>query len=165
MPQLRNTLGSPNDPEVKALMALMETQSHLTLITWACTEAMKYDLPLTQDNRLRTALEGALAGMPLPEFRPLLAEARKAAGKSKHPVTQAASRAVASACTVVSSPTSALGYCFYHAAAYAYATAGIQAAQEKYDELGRAAMEQLLESLRKVAVADEPNPAKLRWEC
>ena len=77
---------------------------------------------------------------------------------------QAAARATATACAVIQTPTNALGYLFYGAAAAAYSKAGTEDAS-RWDDLARAELEQALEELRAVSVPDEPNPAKINWNC
>ncbi len=77
---------------------------------------------------------------------------------------QAAARATATACAVIQTPTNALGYLFYGAAAAAYSKAGTEDAS-RWDNLARAELEQALEELRAVSVPDEPNPAKINWNC
>ena len=81
------------------------------------------------------------------------------------PAAQAAARAVVTACSVLQSPTSALGFVFYGAAAAAYSAAGTSAAPAEYDALAAAEFDSLVQSLRQVMVPNEPNPAKISWNC
>lgn len=81
------------------------------------------------------------------------------------PIAQAAVRAIATACAVTYSPTGALGYTFYAAAAIVYDKVGVQEKPAVYDELAAKEFDNLLASLQAVAVADEPNPVKVNWNC
>ena len=78
---------------------------------------------------------------------------------------QAAARAIATACAAIRTPTSALGFVFYGAAAAAYRQAGMDASKEVYDALADAELEALLFALQETAVADEPCPVPLDWNC
>lgn len=117
---------------------------------------------------LTAAVEGCrkhLTGqLSLKELKPLLREASAAARDTEGAVEQAAARATATACAVIQTPTNALGYLFYGAAAAAYSKAGTEDAS-RWDDLARAELEQALEELRAVSVPDEPNPAKINWNC
>ncbi len=165
MAKLRKTLGGLEDGHVRPLMALIKTQSAATLTAWATAYVAQHYLPLTADPRLEAAVAAVQEGLPLPEAKKYLAEARKAAQSEKHPVTQAAARAVATGCAVLTTPTNALGFCFYGAAAYAYSTAGLGEKPEVYDALAHEELGRILSSLQAVAVENEPNPVKLNWNC
>ena len=78
---------------------------------------------------------------------------------------QAAARAVATACASVQTPTSALGFLFYTAAAAAYNEKGLNADASTYDALAEREFQAALQSLRAAAVPDEPHPARLNWGC
>lgn len=64
----------------------------------------------------------------------------------------------------IQTPTNALGYLFYGAAAAAYSKAGTEDSS-RWDDLAREELEQALEELRAASVPDEPNPAKINWNC
>ena len=169
MPKLRRMLGDARHPMVLSLMRLMETQSHQTLVRWAVGSVRERYLPLTEDPRLHAAVTAAgnwADGMhSLKTAQPALREARQAAQEETEPVRQAAARAIATACSAVRTPTSALGFVFYGAAAAAYHQAGLDASRAVYDALADAELEALLLSLQETAVADEPCPALLDWGC
>ena len=169
MPKLRKMLGDARHPTVLSLMRLMETQSHKTLVRWATDCVRTRYLPLTEDARLCAALAAAggwLKGeLSLKAAQAPLREARQAAGAETEPVRQAAARAIATACAAIQTPTSALGFVFYGAAAAAYHQAGLNASKEVYDALADAELEALLSALQETAVADEPCPALLDWGC
>ena len=158
MPKLRKMLGDARHPTVLSLMRLMETQSHKTLVRWAVDCVRTRYLPLTEDARLCAAL--AAAGGWLKGELSL-----KAAQAPLREARQAAARAIATACAAIQTPTSALGFVFYGAAAAAYHQAGLNASKEVYDALADAELEALLSALQETAVADEPCPALLDWGC
>ena len=169
MAKLRKTLGGIDWPVCEALMRQIETQSTVTLSRWAVDHAAREYLPLCGETpALTAAVEGCrkhLTGpLSLKELKPLLREASAAARDTEGAVEQAAARATATACAVIQTPTNALGYLFYGAAAAAYSKAGTEDAS-RWDNLARAELEQALEELRAVSVPDEPNPAKINWNC
>ena len=169
MAKLRKTLGGIDWPVCEALMRQIETQSTVTLSRWAVDHAAREYLPLCGESpALKAAVEGCrkhLSGqLSLKELKPLLREASAAARNTEGAVEQAAARATATACAVIQTPTNALGYLFYGAAAAAYSKAGTEDAS-RWDDLARAELEQALEELRAVSVPDEPNPAKINWNC
>ena len=175
MAKLRKMLCNIDSPECVSLMALMETQSKKTLASWAVEYAKTHYLPIyeaqySEDLRLRgtvSACEQHLTGdMPLRNLKPLLREAAQIARDAEnHPVAQAAARADYTACSSVQTPTSALGFLFYGAAAVAYSRAGLEEKPETYDALASAELQEALASLRQSAVPDEPHPAKINWNC
>lgn len=168
MPKLRKMLGRIDDPQVVALMRLIETQSHPTLARWAVDCVKARCLPLTADPRLAdgvAAAEAWLSGASLKELKPALRAAALAGREAEEPVCQAASRAVATACAVIQTPTNALGYVFYAAAAAAYHQAGLSADAAEYDRLADAEIAALYALLQERAVENEPNPVPISWGC
>lgn len=175
MAKLRKMLGDLEDPSIKALMKLIETQSKTTLAEWSIRYAEEHFLGIFEkaypDNlcfreviaAVREYLEGS---RKLAEVKPFLREAAQTAREADaNPAAQAAARAVATACAVIQTPTNALGYTFYGAAAVVYDKAGLLEKQQVYDEMASREFERILESLKKAAVADEPNPVKINWNC
>ena len=147
MAKLRKTLGGIDWPVCEALMRQIETQSTVTLSRWAVDHAAREYLPLCGEApALTAAVEGCrkhLSGqLSLKELKPLLREASAAARDTEGAVEQAAARATAAA----------------------YSKAGTEDAS-RWDDLARAELEQALEELRAVSVPDEPNPAKINWNC
>lgn len=110
----------------------------------------------------RAHLSGA---QTLQAVKPLIRAAQAAAREESDPVRQAAARAVATACASVQTPTSALGFLFYTAAAIAYSEIGLNADAQRYDALAEREFQAALQSLRKCAIPDEPHPARLNWGC
>ena len=82
-----------------------------------------------------------------------------------NPTAQAAARAVGQGSAVVHTLTHSLGLFFYAAAAVAYDRVGLDASEEVYTGIAEEVCLDYTEALRVVSVANEPNPAKLKWNC
>lgn len=170
MAKLRKTLGSPTEPAVVALMEGMEGKSKEALTTWAMAYVTEKYLPLVAEVPLFSELlektKDCMTGnLPLKDWKALLAEARKASAAEKEPVREAAARAIVTACGTWQTPTNALGFCFYGAAAMAYHQAGTAETKETYDMLATKELEQILASLMQVKTAPDEQAAKLQWNC
>ena len=173
MAALRKMLGSLDDPAVKELMGLMETQSKTTLAAWSAAYVRAHMLPVLAacgDARPEAAIDAVEACLrgerTLKDIKPALTDARTAAKElTATPVVQAAARAIGTAAAVLSTPTNALGWTFYNAAVYAFMTAGVDSSREEQDRLASEEMQRVLASLRAAAIPDEPNPVKLDWGC
>lgn len=170
MAKLRKTLGSPTEPAVVALMESMEGKSKEALTTWAMAYVTEKYLPLVAETPLFSELlektKDCMTGnLPLKDWKALLAEARKASAAEKEPVREAAARAIVTACGTWQTPTNALGFCFYGAAAMAYHQAGTAETKETYDMLATKELEQILASLKQVKTAPDEQAAKLQWNC
>lgn len=173
MPKLKKMMGDVNSPECSDLMRLMETQSQATLAAWAIDFARKnyleiYEAQFPGDTRLSDAVAAAKQSVAggKQKIRPILKEAAQLARDSgDNPIAQAAARAVSTACAAVLTPTNALGFLFYGAAAAAYSKAGLKQTPAVYDALASAELKKALDSLRERAVPDEQNPAKMKWYC
>ncbi|MGN0991654.1 MAG: putative immunity protein [Candidatus Ventricola sp.] len=175
MAKLRKMLGRTDDPEIVALMRLIETQNRRTLARFAADYARENWLPVyeaycPQDDRVREAIaaaaawaDGTLKATTAKEkIRAAVCAAKDA---QKHPAAQAAARAAATAAGVMGTPTNALGMCFYGAAAVAYHMLGVSASAEDYDQAAAREFERIHEALSRAAVSDEPDPAKINWNC
>lgn len=88
--------------------------------------------------------------------------AREAEG---NPAAQAAARAIGATTATINTVTSSLGLVFYGAAAIAYSSIGVNEKSEVYDEIAARECKNMENELRKVAVIDESNPAKIDWHC
>lgn len=175
MQKLRKMLGDPKSQECVSLMQLMQTQSKATLANWAITFAKQEYLELYQaefprDTRLCDtvrACEEHLAGSKtLSETKPLLREAAQAArDAAEKPVAQAAARSVSTACSTIQTPTNALGFLFYGAAAAAYSQVGLTQTAEVYSRIASKQFKGALASLRQVCISDEQHPVKINWDC
>ncbi|MDO5410840.1 MAG: hypothetical protein Q4F21_10370 [Lachnospiraceae bacterium] len=175
MAKLRKMLGSIESPHIISLMRVIETQSKETLADWALEYAKTHFLPIyeaayPEDKRFRdiiSAVEEWINGtMKAAEVRPVLKEAGLIAKEAEgNPAAQAAARATATACGTFRTPTNALGFTFYGAAAIAYDRLGLEADREAYDLCAEEELEKMLKSLQEKAVPDEKNPVKVNWNC
>ena len=174
MAKLRKMLGQADDPQIITLMRLIETQSKDTLAAWAAACAKERYLEIYEEaHRVERRRRGQLAAVTptrhgsLARARrtPLLRRARTIAQGGAAPAAQAAARAVSTACAVVQTPTNALGFVFYGAAAVAYDKAGLTASEEEYHSLAAAEFDTLAASLRAASVPEEAHPVKINWNC
>ncbi len=175
MAKPRKMLGDVTGPSATAMMALIETQSQATLGQWAVTFAQREIVPIYNARcQESTAISAALAAawqywegvVSLKEIKAVVKETNQLAKTyEKDVVAQAAVRAVATACSAVYLPTAALGYVFYAIAAMVYDRVGIQEQPDVYDRLAEETFADILASLQAVAVAEEPNPVKVKWHC
>lgn len=175
MAKIRKMLGKVDSPYIISLMRLIETQSKNTIVTW-CNEYAKdkvlpiYEKIYPEDCRLKNALNASnewLEGkIKLVDAKKIIKEAQIAAKEAEgNPAAQAAARAVGAATATISTVTSSLGLAFYGAAAIAYSSVGVNESEEVYDEIAARECNNMEEALRKIATIDEPNPAKINWNC
>lgn len=174
MAKLRKMLGRADAPETQALMRLIETQSRITLAKWASDFARERYLPILQaalpeEARPAKALEACarvISGeCKFSAIKPVLRDAQAAARECTDPLAQAAARAISTACGVYGTPTNALGFMFYGAAAAAYAELGLEARAGEYDAFAASEFERALASLHSAAIENEPEPVKIDWNC
>lgn len=176
MPKLRKTLGDVNAPSTIALMRLIDTQSKETICKWCMNYAAENILPIFEkrcpgDDRPRKALLAAqnyLYGkVKFPEVKNIILNECHAAARELDgdPVAQAAARACGQGAAVVHTLSHALGLYFYAAAAVAYDRLGLNAAAEEYDKVAEKLCADYTAALEAVAVDNEPNPAKIKWNC
>lgn len=175
MAKLRKMLGSIESEECNMLMHLIETQSKTTLAAWAVSYVKNnylriYETECPGDLRLQETITGCeeyLQGnKKLNEIKPLLKDARQVAAEAgERPAAQAAARAIATACATVQTPTNALGFVFYGAAAEAYSQCGLTGNAEIYDNLAAAEFRKAYDTLQQMSVQGEENPAKIVWNC
>lgn len=175
MPKVRKMIGKSDSPYIVSLMKLIETQSKNTIVKWCNEYARENILPIYQkyypeDSRLENALnatdEWLKGNMKLTEAKKIIKEAQVAAREAEeNPAAQAAARAIGATTTTINTVTSSLGLVFYGAAAIAYSSAGVKEKIEVYDEIAERECKKMEEALRKIAIIDEPNPAKINWHC
>ena len=175
MAKLRKMLGKVDEPAVQSLMEIIETQSKETLAAWAVgyvkTHTLAiYEKEFSQDNRLRKAVEAVEACLrgeqKFKDIKPVIKESADAAKEAgDHPVAQAAARSVSVACNVLGTPTNALGFTFYTAAAIVYDREGTEEKSDIYDTMATKELEKMLISLKEAAVPDESKPVKVNWRC
>ena len=171
----RKMLGDPNGPLCREMMRQIETQSRDTLANWALDFAQKRYEPIfleqrPEDLRMQQLLalcQAVQAGqVTRKEEKAAIQAARKALGElAQEPVAEAAARAIVTACGVYQTPTNALGFLFYGAAAVVYHQEGLSQTAEYYEERAQREWEEAIQSLKEVSVAAEPNPVKVDWNC
>ncbi len=177
MATLRKTLGSADHPTAKKIMKLLSTQSLNTIVEWACDYAEDYYMPILEeknasDERLTAAI-GAVRDwlndkVSAAGTRSFCSEALQATRESENtadPVVAAAKRAVSTACSVIHTPSNALSFAFYGAAAYAYKEAGLEADELTYDRLASMELNRVLATLQGSALEDEEFPLQIDWNC
>jgi hypothetical protein len=174
--KLRKMLGAADSPYIVSLMRLLETQSKATIANWCMDYAEAFILPIFErhcpgDERPRHAIEASrqwFAGeKKLAEVRDIIL--RECHGVARelddNPAAQAAARACGQASACFHTPTHSLGLAFYGAAAIAYDRVGLEQSAEVYDQIAAEEVAKMQAALEAVAVENEPNPAKLKWNC
>lgn len=176
MPKLRKMLGASDSPYIASLMRLIETQSKKTIASWCMDYAEEHILPIYEksypnDGRPRHALTAARdwfdGKVKLPEVKNIILNECHAAARDAedNPAAQAAARACGQASACFHTPTHSLGLAFYGAAAIAYDRAGLNESPEVYDRIAAEECAKMEAALRAISVENEPNPAKLKWNC
>jgi hypothetical protein len=176
MVKKRKMLGDVNAKSTVALKELIDTQSKDTIRKWCLNYAENTILPIFEkhcpgDERPRNAVKAAhdyIDGkVKFPAVKNVILNECHAAAREleDNPVAQAAARAVGQGSAVVHTLTHSLGLFFYAAAAVAYDRVGLEAANDVYDKIAEEVCLDYTDALRSVAVNNEPNPAKLKWNC
>ena len=175
MTKLRRMLGDINDSTIIKLMALIESQSAITLANWSLSFVENNLLPLYQkyysdDLQLANVIiathEYLQGNKTLKEHQQVLKEAKELIVKvSDTVVALAALRAILTACATKNTPTNALGFTFYGAAAIAYDRVGLNEDRETYDALAKVIFEEILQSLQMISLEHETNAIKVNWNC
>lgn len=176
MPKLRKMLGTADSPYIVSLMRLIETQSKATIANWCIDYAEECILPIYArdypgDGRPLMALQAArdwLEGkVKLPQVKHIILNECHAAAREAedNPAAQAAARACGQAAACFHTPTHSLGLAFYGAAAIAYDRVGLLESPETYDRIAAEECAKMEAALRRVAVENEPHPAKINWRC
>lgn len=176
MPKTRKMLGTADSPYIVSLMRLIETQSKITIATWCMDYCEIHILPIFEkhcpgDDRARSAIAAARdwfdGKKKLPEVKSIILNQCHAAARELdgNPAAQAAARACGQASACFHTPTHSLGLAFYGAAAIAYDRMGTNEKPETYDMIAAEECAKMEAALRAIAVADEPNPAKIQWRC
>lgn len=174
--KLRKMLGRADAPEVVALMRLIDTQSKATICEWCMRYAEENMLPIFErrcpdDNRPRAALaaardylDGKVKFSVVKNI--ILNECHAAARELEHdPAAQAAARACGQGSAVVHTLSHSLGLYFYGAAAIAYDRLDLDATDDAYSAVAQEVCADLTAALQAVAVMNEPNPVKIKWNC
>ena len=176
MPKHRKMLNDINAPYLQSLMRLIETQSKTTLANWCIDYAEQVIIPIYEkhnpdDNRphhaLTAAREWLCGNMKLPEVKKIILNECHAAAREldTNPTAQAAARTCGQAAASIHAPTHSLGLALYGALAVAYDKLGVNTEWDTL--LSTAAIEcaNMEAALRAVAIENEPNPAKINWNC
>jgi len=174
--KIRKMLGDVNSLSAVTLRNLIDTQSKDTIRKWCLGYAEEKVLPIFEkhcpgDNRPRNAVNAAheyLDGkVKFPVVKDIILNQCHQAAREldANPVAQAAARAVGQGSAVVHTLTHSLGLFFYAAAAVAYDRVGLDASEEVYAEIAEEVCLDYTNALRALAVENEPNPAKLKWNC
>jgi hypothetical protein len=175
MPKYRKMLSNWDAPYIQAIVKLVETQSKATLITWVTDYAEKTLLPIwlksiPDDARPKAALDAARAWLSgdikLPVAKPIILQCHEAAREmEQNPTAQAAARAIGQAASTIHSATHCMGLALYGALAAAYDTCGIDAPFSQLEQYAAIECERMREALEAISVENEPNPAKVNWQC
>ena len=177
MPKLRKMLGAADSPYIVSLMRLIETQSKATVASWCMDYCEEHILPIFEkhcpgDNRPRMAIAASRdwfdGKKKLPEVKNIILNECHAAARELdgNPAAQAAARTCGQAAACFHIPTHSLGLAFYGAAAIAYDRAGLnEKPEEVYDLIAAEECARMEAALRAIAVENEPNPAKINWNC
>lgn len=175
MPIYRKMLRDWYAPYIQSLMRLIETQSKLTLATWAVDYAERVILPiwikhypcdLRPQNAIHAAREWLSGEIKLPAAKKIILECHKAARETEeNPAAQAAARTIGQCASTIHSARHCIGLALYGALAVGYDTLGCDARWEQLEQFAAIECERMLEALRAVSVEDEPNPAKINWKC
>ncbi|MCL2059569.1 MAG: hypothetical protein FWH01_11040 [Oscillospiraceae bacterium] len=174
--KLRKMLGDVNAPSCIMLRNLIDTQSKDTIRKWCLSYAEKKVLPIFEkhcpdDTRPRNAVNAAhdyLDGtVKFPIVKNIILNECHTAAREldDNPIAQAAARAVGQGSAVVHTLTHSLGLFFYAAAAVAYDRIGPFATDDEYAQIAEEVCLDYTAALRAIAVENEPNPAKLKWNC
>jgi len=176
MPKLRKMLGAADSPYILSLMSLIDTQSKATIASWCMDYCEAHILPIFEkhcpnDNRPRSAIVAAREWFEgkkkLPEVKSIILNECHAAARELdgNPAAQAAARACGQASACFHTSTHSLGLVFYGAVAIAYDRVGINETAEVYDKIATEECAKMEAALRAVAVENEPNKAKINWNC
>lgn len=173
--KLRKMLGEIDLEECKEMMSVIETQSKETLALWGIEYVKENYVTIYKKHHQNSEkiIEEVIdvCEKTIKEktdwkvVKPLLKDARQYSATLKDPIAQAAARAISTACAIYQTPTNALGFIYYGAAAVAYDELGIDKVQEDYDKVAKKEWQKALSSLKQHAKENETNPVKVKWNC
>ncbi|MDR0491816.1 MAG: hypothetical protein LBH28_11295 [Oscillospiraceae bacterium] len=176
MPKYRKMLNDINAPYLQSLMRLIETQSKTTLANWSIDYTRAHILPIYEksypgDARCKHALDAAVEWLEgkvkLPYVKNIILNECHAAAREtdSDPAAQAAARTCGQAAATIHTPTHSLGLALYGALAIAYDKLGADAGWDSLLTVAAEECAKMEAALRAVAVENEPNPAKINWNC
>ena len=174
--KVRKMLGDVNSPSVVALRELIDTQSKDTIRKWCLQYAEDKMLPIFEkhypgDDRPRNAISAAHEYMDgkvkFPVVKNIILNECHAAAHEldDNPIAQAAARAVGQGSSVTHTLTHSLGLYFYAVAAVAYDHVGLDESEDVYAAIAEEVCLDYTQALQTFAIADEPNPVNLKWNC
>lgn len=175
MAKARKMLSNWEASYIQDLVALIETQSKNTLANWAMDYSSQVMLPLWEkyypnDKRPKNAIEAGrqwlLGEIKMPEAKKSILECHEAAREAEaYPVAMAAARAIGQSSATIHVARHCIGLALYGSLAVAYDTLGLDAPWALLEDCAALECGRMLEKLRQVFVENEPNPAKISWEC
>jgi len=175
MPKLRKMLNDVSADYIQSFMRLIETQSKETIAKWCVSYAKFNILPLwlqefPQDTRpaeTLLAMEEFLNGkLKLADAKKQIKECRAAAREAEgNHIAQGAARTIDAASSTIHNSASAIAIAFYGGLTIAYSQKGLDAPWEVLEQTAIEECLKMQESFAKIAIADEPNPAKIEWNC
>ena len=174
MSKRRKMLSDWSAPYMQSLVQLIETQSKTTLAHWAVDYSERVLLPIweksfPEDRRPKGALDAGrdwLSGsIKLPQAKEEILRCHAAARDADaNPAAQAAARAIGQSASTIHSARHCMGLALYGALAVAYHDLGADASWGQLEHRAGEACESMLEALKSVSVANEPDPAKIHWK-
>lgn len=173
--QSRKMLNNLDAPCIQELMALIPTQSKMTIANWCMDYAEEHILSLyvkyyPGDGRPKKALTSArewLGGkVKLPLVKAYILDCHAAAREAENnPVALAAARTIGQVAATVHAPTHSLGLALYGALAIAYDALGEDKPWGEIEKYAFFEVEKMTAALKAVAVKNEQNKAKINWKC
>lgn len=171
--KLRKMLGENDWEECREMMSIIETQSKETLALWGLSYVKENYMPILRKIKNNTKMEELIEicertireNKDWKEVKGLLKEKRQMASTIKNPIAQAAVKAISVACAIFQTPTNALGFIYYGAATKAYDGLGIDKTVQEYEIAAKEEWKKALKSLRDIAIENEKNPVKVKWNC
>lgn len=172
MPKYRKALSDFN-PYMIEMMAILPTQSKITICNWTLDYAERVIEPLwithhPDDGRPRAALLAARDWLSkkikLPEAKTHILACHAAARENdQNPVAQTAARAIGQAASAIHSPRHAIGIAVYGALSVAYDALGADAPWAQLESSAGEECGRMLAALRAAAVENESNPSNITW--
>ena len=175
MPKYRKMLNDWDAVHIQAIVHAVEGQSKETLIQWTTDYAERVMLPLwetycPQDTRPKEAIEAARAWVrkeiKLPAAKAVILQCHNAARDCEgNPAAQAAARAIGQSASTIHAATHCMGLPLYGAVAVGYENAGWDASWDSVHEQAILECARMIKALEEISIPDDPNPAKLNWQC
>lgn len=171
--KLRKMLGENDWEECREMMRVIETQSKETLALWGLSYVKENYMPILRKIENNTKMEELIElcestireNKDWKEVKGLLKEGRQMASAIKNPIAQAAAKAISVACAIFQTPTNALGFIYYGAAAKAYDCLGTDKTEQEYEIVAKEEWKKVLESLKNIMIENEENSVKVKWSC